>query len=631
MNIDLSHLISLLKRIGISFLIFSICRFLFYIFHLSFFGGEFPFDAFFFGLRFDVVAISYLLSPFIFFSILPFPFRIANWYQKFLKILFHISNSIGIIFNLIDLGYYQYSLKRTTADIFNFLGTGNDFWGMLPQYVIDFWYAFLFLILLILLSEYLYRKTTLQLKSNITNLKYYLSQSFILIICSGLLIIGFRGGIQLKPLDVINAANYTKPKYVPVILNTPFSVIKTLLNDQLPKIDFYDDRELEKIYTPVQSINATGKLKGKNVVIVILESFAKEYVGFLNDGKGFTPFLDSLATDFYIFTNAYSNGTRSIEALPSIYAGLPPLMHTPYIISNFSSDKLDALPRILKNNGYNTSFYHGGSNGTMGFNGFVKICGVDNYYGLDEYPNKEKDYDHHWGISDEPYLQYFASELNNKKEPFFSTIFTLSSHHPYNVPEKYKGIFPEGELPIHKTIGYTDFSLKKFFDAIKNKDWFKNTVFVFTADHSSNCVDPKYSTIIGRFEIPIFIYDPSGTIKGKNLEYFQHCDITPTILDLLGINTNIISFGKDYHQKKRFLVGYSRNSYFIMKNNFVLLFDGEKSTGLYDYNADIYLFNNLLNQKDYINKQLTLEQKLKAIIQQHNNRLIENKLSISNF
>ncbi|TXB66637.1 sulfatase-like hydrolase/transferase [Vicingus serpentipes] len=630
MNIDFSHLISLAKKLGISFLVFTFCRFSFYFFNSSFFNDGFPIDAFYYGLRFDWVAISYLFSPFILLSILPFGIRYNKSYKIVIKLLFHIANTIGVIFNLIDLGYYQFALKRTTADFFRFVSTNDDTLKLLPQYLADFWYAFVLLIILISFTEFLYRKSESPSILVEKSTKNAIAQLLFFIGICGLTAIGFRGGLQLKPLDIINAANNTSPQNVPLVLNTPFCIIKTVLNDQLPVTDFFTPAELPKIYSPAIKLNDDGLFKNKNVVLIILESFAKEYVGYFNNGSGFTPFLDSLINESYAFTNAYSNGSKSIEALPSILAGIPPLMNTPYVISNYSNNKIDALPSILKNNGYNTSFYHGGSNGTMGFNGFTKIAGVDNYFGMDEYPNKEKDYDGHWGIFDEPYLQYFSNQLNKTKEPFFSAVFTLSSHHPYSIPKKYENKFPVGILDAHETIGYTDYSLREFFNNSKKSEWFKNTLFVFTADHSVSSLNPEYGTLIGRFAIPLFIYDPSSTLKGVDTNYFQHCDITPTVLSLLGINSKIISFGLPLNKSDRFVVGFSRNTFYLLKNDYLLLFDSENTTGLYNYASDKLLARNLLNDDKYNNIKVKLEKELKAIIQQHNNRLIDNKLSISN-
>lgn len=537
---------------------------------------------------------------------------------------------MGIILNLIDIGYYPFSFRRSTADLFQFLSTGNDLVNILPSYIKDYWFLFILLIGLIICTEILYRKVESSSTKTVFTLHFFATQSVAFILIGSLTIIGFRGGLQFKPLDIINAASYTSPKHVPILLNTPFSIIKTVLNDRITELDYFDENELNAIYTPLQTIEGKGIFKSKNVVLIILESFAKEYVGFLNSGKGYTPFLDSLMEESYVFANAYSSGNRSIESLPSIFSGIPALINTPYIFSNYSGNKMDALPSILKKNGYNTSFYHGGANGTMGFSGFAATAGIERYYGKDEFKLTNIEDESAWGIYDEPYLQYFAKELNSKKEPFFSTLFTLSSHHPYQLPKKYVGKFPEGELPIHKTIGYTDYSLKQFFASAKNSSWFNNTIFVFTADHSVETFQPFYSTLVGRNAIPIFIYDPSSQLKGIDSNYFQHTDITPTLLNLLGINISIVSFGNDiFSNKSKHLIGYTSNGYFYAEQDYVMLFDGKNSTGFYQLTTDSLMQKDLITEPSLTKQRDDFEKKIKAILQQYNNRLINNQISNS--
>lgn len=628
MNQNFTYIISFFKKIGLAFLVYTVCRLLFYFFNFNQFQDGFPFDAFFYGIRFDYVAISYFFIPFILLSILPLPFKENKYYKLATKLFFHIGNTFGIVLNLIDVGYYSFSMRRSTADLFQFLSTGNDLSNMLPTYVKDYWFLFLLLIGLIICTEIVYRKVEIKTITSPYNFKIFGIQSLLFLIIGALTIIGFRGGVQFKPLDIINAASYTSPQRVSVLLNTPFCVIKTVLNDRISELNYFDEDELTAIYTPEQTIAGDGGFKSRNVVLIILESFAKEHVGFLNNGKGYTPFLDSLMQESYVFTNAFSSGNRSIESLPSIFSGIPPLMNTAYIISNYSENKMDALPAILKKQGYGTSFYHGGENGTMGFSGFTATAGIENYYGKDDYPLNNAAESSAWGIYDEPYLHYFANELNKKKEPFFSTLFTLSSHHPYKLPKQYIGQFPEGELPIHKTIGYTDYSLKQFFESVKNTNWFNNTLFVFTADHSSETFHPFYSTFVGQKAIPIFIYDPSSQLIGVDSNYFQHTDIAPTLLNLLGINTSIVSFGSDVISNKgNHLIGFSSNNYYYVEKDYVLLFDGEKTTGFYQLTTDSLLQQNLLTDSTITIQKNELEKKLKGILQQYNNRLINNQTS----
>ena len=135
----LSPLKLLIKKLGIAFLIFSLCRILFYLFNYNHFSGV-PISLFFYGVRFDIVAISFLFSPLVILQLIPFSFRNYKWYDKILAISFYVPNTIVIILNLIDVAYFDFSLKRTTFDFFGMISTGNDFINLLPHYIIDFWY-----------------------------------------------------------------------------------------------------------------------------------------------------------------------------------------------------------------------------------------------------------------------------------------------------------------------------------------------------------------------------------------------------------------------------------------------------------------------------------------------------------
>lgn len=634
MSSYLNHLQLLLKKLGIAFLIFSLCRLLFYSFN-SYHFNDVSISLFFYGLRFDLIAISFLFSPLIILHLIPFYFRNLKLYNNLLTILFYISNTIAIVLNLIDVAYFDFTLKRTTTDFFSMIGAGDDFFKLLPHYIIDFWYDYILLAGLLFLSRFLYKRyCNLNVSFQSYKKKDYLIHSVIFLLFSGLTVFGMRGGFQYKPIDIVNAGQYTKAENIPIILNTPFTIIKTILVDNIEIKDYFSEDEVENIYTPKKVIVNGGSLKGKNVVIIILESFAKEYVGGFNNGIGYTPFIDSILNESYVFTNSFANGKRSIEALPCILTGIPQLMNSPYALSNYAGNKLNGLPEVLKEEGYLTSFYHGGANGTMGFNGFVGVAGIENYYGLDEYPNKEEDYDGLWGIFDEPYLQYYAKELNEKQQPFFSTIFTVSSHHPYKIPAKHIGKFPKGDLPLHETVGYTDYALKQFFKTAEKMPWFNNTVFVFTSDHSAQSKNDNYKTKLGQFAIPFFIYAPSTYLKGKSDDYFQHIDVTPTILGLLGINKTIISFGNNaFDDSDKFSVQFINGTYQIAQADKFLIFDGEKTIGFYYLSKKPPFLNDYSNQvltDQHIKDKNKLERKLKGIIQQYNNRLINNQLSISN-
>lgn len=633
----LSHLIPFAKRIGLAFLVFTLCRIFFYIVNQSHFQNVVFMD-FVYGIRFDAVAIAYLYLPFILMSILPFSFRSFRKYQRTLAILFYIPNTIAIILNLVDVAYFDFNMKRTTTDLFSMIGAGGgeDFMTLLPSYIIDFLYDYILLAFLIWFSWYIYKKYC-RFKGMFYPYikKNYIIQSFIFVGVILFTILAMRGGLQLRPLNSVSAGQYTHAQNVALVLNTPFTVLKSLTKEKAKPINFYTDDELESLYSPTITVEEKNPLNKKNIVFIIIESLAKEYVGYHNK-NGYTPFLDSLMTESYVFTNAYANGQKSIESLPSILASLPQLMNTPLVVSNYGSNAIDGLPKILKTQGYNTSFYHSGSNGTMGFDAFSSMAGTESYFGLDEYPEKDKHYDGKWGIFDEPYLQYFANELNKKETPFFSTVFTISSHHPYTIPAEHLGKFPKGTLPMHEVVGYTDYALKKFFETAKNMPWYNNTLFIITADHSTHSEQAKYNTPIGRFAIPTLIFDPSKELKGEYNALFQQIDIAPSLLGWLGIPTKSIAFGRNIfnkNPKKPFVVNFINGVYQLYQKDYVLFFDGKKTIAFYNISKDKLLMNNLLKTQlngEELIKKTDMEVFMKAIVQQYNNRLINNQLSISN-
>jgi phosphoglycerol transferase MdoB-like AlkP superfamily enzyme len=469
------------------------------------------------------------------------------------------------------------------------------------------------------------------------NWGFYIVSIALLFLTSGFVIVGLRGGFRhsTRPIAISNAGEFTQqPNEINLVINTPFSIIKTIRTEPLKKVDYFNNSlALNKIYNPIHNPNGfTQSFRNKNIVFIILESFNKEYLGSFNknlDGgkyKGYTPFLDSLKSVSLSFNNAYANGRKSIEALPSILASIPGIKE-PFILSYYSTNKIHGIGELLSKKGYQTSFFHGAPNGSMGFTSFVKMAGVAHYYGMTEY-NNNADFDGIWGIWDEPFLQYWAKEMNTFKEPFFSTVFTVSSHHPFELPDKYKGKFPKGTLPVHQNIGYTDRSLRAFFATAKKSEWYKNTIFVITADHSSVSTHPGYKTSLGAFAIPIIIFDPTGELKGAYDYPVQQIDIMPTILNYLRYNKPYFAFGHDMlnRDSSAFVAQYIDEQYQIIMGDEVLKFNEHQAPELYNYRDDILLKYDISKSKPSDRERL--ETYLKAFIQQYNQHLIDNYLGI---
>ena len=585
-------------------------------------------QALFYGVRFDIATATVINALFIFLVLLPVSFFQFKKFRTALKIVFVSTNSIALAFNMIDTAYFPYTLKRSTSDVFGFFFQRNDASALLPLFLKEFWYMFVLFFLFILLTIRLYKiiekKFLLPFEKEENSFKTISLKTLSFIFISGLGILSVRGGTQLIPLSIIDAGNFVKPACVPIVLNTPFCIVKSGVLYTLDEKNYMPEAEANALINPIKKYNYNdADFKNKNVVVIILESFSKEFTK-LGKRKSYTPFLDSLMDKSLVYTNAFSNGKRSIEGIPAIVASMPSF-DIDYITTVYSDDKIMSLASILKTKGYTSSFFHGGTNGTMNFNGFCGTAGYDTYFGRSEY-NNEKDYDGDWGIWDEPFLQRMVKELDKQQQPFLSTVFTLSSHHPFIVPEQYKNKFPEGKMPIHKCIAYTDYALQQFFNTAKKSKWFANTLFVFTADHTGPSEDVVYANSSGNFQIPLFFYRADNSLKGSDDKVAQQIDIMPTVLSMLNYNKPFFAFGnnlKDSTQNdKRFAVNHSNGFYQFFYGNAMLVFNGEKLVGYYDYKADSTLNYNMVKDVPVSDK------KVKAFIQLYNNDIIHNKISV---
>lgn len=584
------------------------------------------------GVRFDIVALLYLNILYVLLISIPVPFKYNRIYQQVAKWVFVVTNSVGIALNLIDYAYYPFTLKRTTGTVFGQFSNESNLLRLFFDFLIDYWYLLILFIILIGLLAKLYDAVK-TIRPTHFGWKHYVVQFALLLVVVFFFIGGVRGGWahSTRPITLSNAGDYVKnPEEMNIVLNTPFSMLKTLKAVHLKEVNYYSDADLQQIYPVIHQPQDSVPFKKMNVVFLIMESFAKEYVGSLNkdlDGgkyKGYTPFLDSLIGQSYTFTQTYANGRKSIDALPSVITGVPSVGE-PFVLSIYSGNKTTSIAKLLGNEGYETAFFHGAPNGSMGFSAYMQLAGVKHYYGKDEY-NNDADFDGIWGIWDEPFMQFMASKLNTMPQPFFAGFFSLSSHHPFKVPEKYTGVFPKGPLPVHEPIGYSDHALREFFATASTMPWYDNTLFVLCADHSTTSFFPEYSTSANAFAIPIIFYAPGKNLKGKDDKLVQQMDIMPTVLNYLGYDKPYFSFGFDAFspRKDNFVVNNIGDAFNFYQGDYYMVHDGVKPLSLYNLRQDRLQKKDLLKSEKAIAD--SLDGKLKAFIQQYNYRMIHNKL-----
>lgn len=645
-----SDIVVLLRRMGIFYLVMALCRVVFYVFSRESVGavgwdevwslakGAFVFDS---------VSLVYANGLFVVLSLLPFRFRERKWWRGVLLWYFAVVNTAVIGLNMADIPYCHTTGIRITAADVMFAENDNTL-QLLGQFAAENWYLVLIWTALAAGMVWLYRRSGKPVTPIRNRWAYFGANLAILAAALVLCLLMVRGGSlrrTTRPVTLSNAMAYARtPAKANMILSNPFCILRTAGGESVKVPEYFAPDELGTVFTPehyptdiVQVIDgdtlsaaalAARPVNGRNVVIFVLESFSAEHSALLNphlypDGVGYTPFLDSLMREGYYFTHAYAGGRKSIEALPSILASMPSFKQ-PLISMPAGLGEGMPLPKILASEGYGTMFFCGSPRGSMGFDAYARQAGMREIYDKDTYDQSRPgnaDFDGWWGVWDEPFIDYMGEVLSSARQPFMSAVFTVTSHHPFLIPERYEGVFREGQTKVHRGIQYTDMALRRFFERYGSTEWARNTVFVFAADHvSSEKLAPETFTSAGAHHIISLIYTPDGSLRGRDDHVFQHTDIMPTVLGLVDYNKPYFAFGRDVFREPRrepMAVTYM-GDFQIITDDLVLRFDERRATAAYS-TFDTMQSENIASPDDPA--QQNAERLLKAVIQQYYTRL----------
>ena len=591
------------------------------------------------GLVFDTSAILVTNIPYIVLMLLPWHGKERPAYQQFCRWVFVIVNSLALAINLIDACYFRFTMRRTTTTVFSEFANEQNLGSIFFTETLNHLYL-VFLFAFVAWGLYrLARYSTLR-HDSLRWWHYDVAMLLSLAFVAPFVVAGIRGGFAtaVRPITISNANQYVnRPIEAALVLNTPFSLYRTIGKDVFSVPDYFaSEQELEAHYSPVHR-PASGIMDKKNVVVLIVESFGREYIGALNpclddsQYKGYTPCIDSLIARSITFSHTYCNGRKSIDGMPSILSSIPMFIE-PFFLTPASMNHVSGLASILGDEGYQTAFFHGAQRGSMGFQAFARSTGFKDYYGREDFSSDkrfggEQEFDGTWAIWDEPFLQYYCAKMSEMKEPFMTAVFTASSHHPYVVPEKYRERFPEEGIEIHKCIRYTDMALGEFFRSASRQPWFKNTIFVLTSDHTNLSDHDYYQTDLGGFCSPIIIYEPGITDLQPAVQdkIAQQIDILPTVLGMLHYPKPYFAFGIDVLNtpaEDTWAVNYLNGIYQYVKHGHVLQFDGQRTRAVYALNDSLMKHNLVGSCPD----QESMEHELKAIIQQYMARMTQDRL-----
>lgn len=375
---------------------------------------------------------------------------------------------------------------------------------------------------------------------------YWLKPISLLIIIPPLLFIGMRGGIQQIPINQ-SQSYYSKHNILNLAaVNSGFnlfiSVYENLSNLKKNPFESYTKIEAEAVVkriltTPKDTSLNILTTKRPNIVLIILESWSADLIESMGGKPGITPQFRKLEKGGLLFTNLISSGTRSEQGMACLFGGFPGHAISCITVQPDKYPKMPSLIKILKNQGYQTSFYFGGQliygniKGYIMSNGFEHILEVKDF-GDDVIKGK-------LGVHDEFVLERQHQELNASKQPFFSALFTLSSHSPFDQP------MPEmlhWNIREHKYINsayYTDDCLGKYFENVKNEPWYKNTLFILVADHSHGSYNnwPFTSPMYHRIPMLFFGDVIKPEYRGTKCDKLGgHHDLPATLLHQLKLN-----------------------------------------------------------------------------------------------
>ena len=579
MNALLNKIIFNLKYYGFWVLYFVVARFVFLVYHLNSTKNldisEF-FYVFIYGFRLDLSIAAYIV-------VLPFMIVLFGVFTNSRAILtIHQTYSwfILLVMNLllfVDLFLYSYWNTRLDTTFVRYLNTPELMFASVNMSEIT-----VALLGFAVLSYLTYRAVNFLIYKHfkVIGRASLWSLPFLLLLI-GVLILPIRGGLQTIPINQSNVyfsnkiyANHAAVNYA---WNFMHAITKHVDANQNLFLEYSAEKAstLFKKYRKPLLIRDSIQppvlnTKKPNIIFIIWEGFTAKVVGPLGGDSLITPNFNRYTKEGLLFTNFYANGDRTDKGLVSLLIGYYPQPKKSIIKMPMKSKKLPLLSQSMKIMGYHNSFYYGGDLNFGNMNTYLYNKGIDQIYGSEIF--ERKDWNSKWGVHDHILFERIIEDLKlNKKNPFFKTILTLTSHEPYEFPGKYR-FGKNSELDKFKSsMAYTDKVVGDFVAFAKTQDWWENSLIIITADHGHplpNNENEVFNTP-NRFKIPMLWLGGALTNTGTvNDNLGSQVDLAFTLIDLLGADNSLFEFGTHlFNSNKKRFVHYIFNEGFGTLNN----------------------------------------------------------------
>lgn len=535
-------------------LFFFIDRLIFLVYfsdRISHIGLDEIASTFLYALRLDSSMIAYIsVIPILFYLILlfipryKFPINIGKYYVLFFVLIF----SIITIFNLNLYREWGSKINYRALDLaFNSTKEAVASGSSSPILL-----SLSILIIFILVAAFLAQKLLdFKIKDHFEPLW---KKASITITMLALLFLAIRGGWQLSPINQSMAYFSNETVLNHAAVNTEWNLIHDILSNKYGKdnpYQYYPREEAQKILNeiykkPTESSPILLNSERPNVVLIILESYTAELVGILGGEKGVTPNTDRLASEGILFEDIYASAGRTDKGVLASISAFPAQAIRSVMKQNNKQEKLPGIAQEFEKQSYSTSFYYGGESEFFNMKSYVLSHGYQKL--VDQHSFQSKDMNSKWGAYDDKVFTKLLADMDNSKQPFFSTILTLTNHEPFEIPveRKYKGENVNDQF--RSTMFYTDSCLGAYLNDAKKKSWYKNTLFVIIADHGHRLPNDLTEFEARKYRIPLIFYGDVIKPEFKGLKISKtgsQTDLVATLLNQVKIDASRYTWSKD--------------------------------------------------------------------------------------
>ena len=570
MRIFIRHIAYLLKIHVAALLIMTVLRWLLYVSIDYQIADDVTFAtrmmAFVKGVWFDNVTACYVMAlPLLVLWIASMFSYSAKWLSWFTTIWFGVLYTIVFALSAANIPYFCYFFQPINTSIFQWFGYAGTTAGMVVGES-SYWAPIAYGMIAIVGFWWFLIKVRIRkyAKAKWIGVGSMLAVLVCGALLAGLCFLGIRGRLGYNPIKVSQAYYCNDPFLNQLGINPAFNLLTSYIDDQRPenrRLALMDDKEaieavrmlldrqgIDNISPIAQRVKGAGDkapMKGRNVVIVLMESMSANLMG-----KGQTPFLDSLSRQSLYFENMYSAGNHTNHGMYATLYSWPAIMFR-NLMKGTVIPHYSGLPTVLHDNGYRNYFFMTHESQYDNMNGFFRTNGFDEIYAQENYPSEK--IVNSFGVQDDFLYSYAVEKLNKEKKPFFAVLLSVSNHPPFVIPDYFKPKSSEKDLQI---VEYADWSIRKLFDEAKKERWFDNTIFVLLGDHGKLMDNPECELPESYNHIPLIIYGKG--IKPQTYQDFAlQEDVAPTLLGMMGIGYIQNDFGIDLMKKKRGCVFYT--------------------------------------------------------------------------